>query len=236
MADFAAMSTSTELDRGCYTAKRAAALSGVPLSTVYYWARHGPVQPSVSATRERLWSYGDLIRLRTVYWLRQHRKHIEDREVTGTSMGLVREVLQTAERRGHRIWEPAEGGRVRIWLLLDERGMPYIDEGGLLDAEGQSLLLDGEELDLLGPFETDAARGPDLVRPRPRLRIVPGKCAGEPHLAGSRLQTRALMALSARGFSVSRLQELYPDDDPVGIEEAVEFERSLTPTLEPLAA
>jgi len=236
VADFTGMSPSTELDRGCYPAKRAAALSGVPLSTVYYWARHGPVRPSVSATTERLWSYGDLIRLRTVYWLRQQRKQIGDREIAATSLRVVRDLLETAQRYGHRIWTPAEGGRVHIVLLLDESGTPYLDAEGLVDAAGHSPLLDREQLDLLGPFETDSARGPDLVMPRPRLRIVPGKCAGEPHLSGSRLRTRSLMALTARGFTAARLRDFYPHEDPVAIEEAVEFEQSLTPALELAAA
>jgi uncharacterized protein (DUF433 family) len=183
-----------------------------------------------------LWSYGDLIRLRTVHWLRQHRKQIGDREIAATSLRVVRDLLQTAERYGHRIWTPAEGRRVHIVLLLHESGTPYLDAEGLVDAAGQSPLPDREQLDLLGPCETDSARGPDLVTPRPRLRIVPGKCAGEPHLRGSRLRTRSLMALSLRGFSVAQLGELYPDEDPVAIEEAVEFEQSLRPLLEPLAA
>lgn len=55
---------------GCYEGPRAAALSGVPVSTVYYWARLGIVEPSVSPTRIKLWSYADLMALRIVYWLR----------------------------------------------------------------------------------------------------------------------------------------------------------------------
>ena len=62
--------------RGAYTAERAAALSGVPKSTVHYWARQDILIPSVSAERVKLWSYGDLMALRTIYWLRQ-TKHDE---------------------------------------------------------------------------------------------------------------------------------------------------------------
>ena len=47
---------------GAYNAERAAALSGVPKSTVHYWARHGHLVPSV-ATRPRLWSFTDLLAL-----------------------------------------------------------------------------------------------------------------------------------------------------------------------------
>ena len=51
---------------GCYDGPRAAALSGVPVSTVYLWARSGIVEPSVSPTRIKLWSYADLMALRIV--------------------------------------------------------------------------------------------------------------------------------------------------------------------------
>ncbi len=50
---------------GCYDARRTAALSGVPRSTVYDWARKGIVVPSISPEREKLWSYADLMALRT---------------------------------------------------------------------------------------------------------------------------------------------------------------------------
>ena len=48
---------------GCYDATRAAALSGVPKSTVYDWARKEIVVPSISPEREKLWSYADLMAL-----------------------------------------------------------------------------------------------------------------------------------------------------------------------------
>jgi len=44
---------------GAYSAERAAALAGVPKSTIYYWARKGHLIPSVSR-RPFLWSYTDL--------------------------------------------------------------------------------------------------------------------------------------------------------------------------------
>jgi hypothetical protein len=63
---------------GAYSAERAAALSGVPKSTIYYWARNGHLIPSVSKS-PLLWSYTDLLALRTIYWLRRPKKAF-DRE------------------------------------------------------------------------------------------------------------------------------------------------------------
>jgi DNA-binding transcriptional MerR regulator len=53
---------------GAYTVERAAALSGVPRSTVHYWARNGHLLPSVSEA-PRLYSFTDLLALRVLYWL-----------------------------------------------------------------------------------------------------------------------------------------------------------------------
>ena len=47
---------------GCYEARRAAALSGVPVSTVYYWARQEIVVPTVSPTKQKLWAEALVLR------------------------------------------------------------------------------------------------------------------------------------------------------------------------------
>jgi DNA-binding transcriptional MerR regulator len=67
--------------RGAYPADRAAALSGVPKATIYYWARNEVLSPSVSPTRVRLWSYSDLLGLRTIAWLRATKKSLDGFEV-----------------------------------------------------------------------------------------------------------------------------------------------------------
>ena len=85
---------------GCYDARRAAALSGVPKSTVYDWARKGLVIPSVSPEREKLWSYADLMALRVVSWLR-HPKHDGDEVGPASAMRRVRDALTQLDRRRH---------------------------------------------------------------------------------------------------------------------------------------
>jgi uncharacterized protein (DUF433 family) len=53
--------------------------------------------------------------------------------------------------------------------------------------------------------------------------------SGEPHLAGSRITSLAMAALSARGFSLERITQMYPGEDPAAIIEAIELERDLAP-------
>lgn len=204
------------LDLGHYEAERAAALAGVPPSTLYYWARTGLILPSVSAEREKLWSYRDLLTLRLVRWLRTPK---DDPSIARTTMSEVRQLL---DKVGDDLWRVDEAGRDVPTILVARGGSVVLDERPRSMLGGQ-YLLNGDELDLFAPFEM----GVDLRVPRPRLRIVPGKVSGEPHLAGSRLTTRTVAALAERGFPIGQIAKLYPREDRVALREALEFERSL---------
>ena len=209
---------------GCYEAPRAAALSGVPATTVYRWARSGIVEPSVSPTRIKLWSYADLMALRIVYWLR-HPKVGDSGHVPASPMPKVRWALEELEKRGLDIWADSS----------DQQGSPL-----RVNASGDILLVDDFEiiqsdlqqtlpgmLDLLGPFDCGEAYAPDLIRPRPHLRIVPGKVSGEPHIAESRITTQVVAALFRRTRDVQAIVELYPGFSVAQFEDAIDLERSL---------
>ncbi len=208
---------------GAYTAERAAALSGVPKSTLHWWARNDVLVPRVSATRIMLWSYADLMGLRIVHWLR-HPKGSADEQRPPTAMKRVRDALAELPRRGLDLWD---GSRSVTPLVVDRAGRIHIvDRDTVSELGGQ--LLAGDLLDLLGPFDGgDGGAGPDLRRPRPHLRIVPGKCSGEPHLEGTRLTTSTIAALAERGFELDDVARLYPDESRDSLAEAIDLERSL---------
>ena len=140
---------------GCYEAHRASALSGVPQSTVYLWARNGLVTPSVSPARVKLWSYADLMALRIVYWLRHPKFEIEGR-VPASPMPRVREALAELEQLGMDIWDDS-GGRLTSPLRVDASGKIWVDVEGIPHQAGQAAML--ESLDLLGPFDVADRRG-----------------------------------------------------------------------------
>jgi uncharacterized protein (DUF433 family)/DNA-binding transcriptional MerR regulator len=213
----------TAASEGCYEAGRAAALSGVPKSTLYYWARTGVVVPSVSPVREKLWSYADLMALRIVTWLR-HPKPEGDRRLPASPMRQVRTALAELDRRGLDLW--SDGSVERSPLVVDRAGRVHIrHDGEITDLQGQ-LVMSPELLDVLGPFPDAGGAGPDLVAPRPHLRIVPARVAGEPHVAGSRVTTLTLAALAARGLTAAEVGALYDLDEDV-VSEALELERQL---------
>lgn len=208
---------------GCYEARRAAALSGVPLSTVYFWARSGVIKPSVSPSRFKLWSYADLMALRIVYWLR-HLKERRDSELGASLMLRVREALAELERLGLDIWDDG-AGQPDSSLRVDTSFKIWTIAGSATAAHDQQAPPD--TLDLLGPFEFGHQRGPDLRRPRPNLRIIPGRLSGEPHLAGSRVTTQVAAALYRNIPDVKKIADLYPGLGVRSFEEAIEFEHSL---------
>jgi uncharacterized protein (DUF433 family) len=217
--------------RGAYTAERAAALSGVPKSTVHHWARKEWLVPSVSPTKVKLWSYTDLMGLRAIYWLRHPKPTLDGDEIPPTPMSVVREALAELDRIDVDLWHEEHGYMVRV----NRAGEVYVGRAEYSVRLDPQLPL--ENLDLIEPFESEAGiRGPDLVAPRSLLRIVAGKLAGAPHLLRTRLETEALAAIAQRGISKEKVYRLYPSFDKAAIDQALDLETQLAKNLEPIAA
>lgn len=219
--------------KGAYTAERAASLSGVPKSTVHYWARQEILVPSVSAERVKLWSYGDLMALRTIYWLRQSKKDSSNREIPRTAMKAVRRALSEIAALELELWTEDSAPAVAV----DRAGNIVIQAGDRAQRPSGQSILDAEMLDLIAPFSSEEGlRGPNLSVPRPRLRIVPGKLGGSPHVVHTRLESQALGALAESGLPGAKIYRLYPDVDRDAIEDALDLERQLAENLRPAVA
>jgi uncharacterized protein (DUF433 family)/DNA-binding transcriptional MerR regulator len=223
------------MDRGLVSAacpaERAAALAGVPKSTLYYWARTGLVIPSVSRERARRWSYADLLVLRLVDWLRHDKPEID---IPRSSMQRIRRELSKAEALGENLLtqgvEVYVDARGRLVFGTEER--MYVQLG-----HGLSQELVNRSINLVRPFETpQGMRGPDLVWPRPTLRILPGKLSGEPHVDGTRIPTNAIAALRSRDFGQDQILELYTVLTDQNVLEAIDLESQLEANLHARAA
>jgi uncharacterized protein (DUF433 family) len=210
-----------------YPADRAAALAGVPQSTMHYWARTGALVPSVSAEKVKLWSFADLMGLRTIAWLRRRKESAAGYEIRKTTMPAIRRALRALHKLDLSLWAADTGSTV----FVDPNGDIVIrDSPGLVRPVGragalQTVALDF--LDLMAPFTAEDRAGPDLRRPRPRLRIIPGKLAGAPHIEKTRLETQAVHALALRGIEPERIALLYPFTDLEAIREAIDLENQL---------
>jgi hypothetical protein len=195
--------------RGVYPNERASALAGVPRSTMYYWARRDLLAPSISAEKLKLWSWADLVALRAVYWLR-HPGSGEQRRPT--PMRLVRSLIEWVEQETSLGSAIASGS---LLLYADSKGVPHITSGGEMiegSHQWQQLVQQGVVINLLSAYPfAGTLNGPDLIRPREGLRIIPGKLSGEPHIEGTRIETRILWALDQRGFDSAQILTFYPD-------------------------
>jgi uncharacterized protein (DUF433 family)/DNA-binding transcriptional MerR regulator len=203
------MDVQTPLFRGVYDGHRTAALAGVPYSTLHCWAREGIVVPSISREKIRLWSWTDLLKLRAVTWLRK-QQHV--------GMPRVRTLLGDIEKAGlsdiplQRLVLVSLEGDV---FLRVEDAVVRIDEGHQIGVE--------DLLDLIAPFDT----GPDLLHPRPLLRISPGKLSGQPHVEDTRIGSLNIYSLHQSGYSDADITAFYPTLVDAAVHEAIDLETSL---------
>lgn len=211
-----------------YGADRAAALAGVPKSTLHYWASHEIWTPSVSPRKVRLWSLADIVVLRLIYWLRRGDKSsVQGDPVPRTTMNEVRRLLA----------EPFDFSTAR--LFVDHRGRVVREHSAGLEHLSRQQLARANVIDLLAEYhaaEADGMIGPSLTQPRPMLRIIPGKLAGEPHVVDTRLATAVIDALVLRGYSSRDVIELYPFVTAEAVRQANSLEEQLRGNLRHQAA
>jgi uncharacterized protein (DUF433 family) len=179
-----------------------------------------------------LWSYADLMALRIVAWLRRPKAAEPDDDpesLPASPMPQVRSALAMLDRLGMDLWSGGDGAGTTP-LVVDPAGGIHIRRGKrLIDVSGggaEPFELD-VWFDLLGPFEVAGHKGPDLRTPRPHLRIAPERVAGEPHVENTRLTTKTVAGLAARGFSIERIVDLYSVSREA-VEEAVDLESDLS--------
>lgn len=210
-----------------YTADRAAALAGVPLSTLHYWARSEIWVPSVSSIKVKRWSYSDLLALRLIDWLRRDKP---DLKLPKTSMAKIRGALAVVEQLGDglrthsvKVWVDPNGS-----LVIDAEGEVFVP----LSRGLAQMLAHREGLDLVDVWQgSRGVMGPHLFEPGPTLRIIPGKLSGEPHVVDTRIPTRMLSSLRARGLEVGAIIDLYPRLTDQNVDEAIALEAQLERTL-----
>jgi len=107
-------------------------------------------------------------------------------------MPAVRQALGQLAELDLAMWTEDGGPAVRV----DRGGNVVLSSTPNAEVAGRQRVLEVGADDLLSvtdPFLIgQGSRGPDLLRPRPRLRIVPGKLGGSPHVVHTRLESQAL--------------------------------------------
>lgn len=195
-----------------YPPYMAAALSGASLGQLAHWRRttaSGPVLvPEVSATRPVLYSFRDVVALRTFVFIRKDLSLQKIRVAIGNLRGF------------------GELGHLSEYTLVaDANSIVLVKQDVAIDLvrhPGQMVM--AQMSDVLRPFvNRHNVEVPALLHPRPHISIDPEVRLGHPVIAGTRVPYENVATLISDGVPASKVQSYYPDVDAIAAEEALDF-------------
>jgi uncharacterized protein (DUF433 family)/DNA-binding transcriptional MerR regulator len=201
-----------------YPAPIAAALSGTSVRQLAYWrssARGGPLlRPEYASGHRALYSFRDVVALRTVAYLREE-----------VSLQRIRRAVETLRNLGSREHLSryrliAEAGSI-IWVTDMDAEEPT---GGvdLVLRPGQEVLV--RLRDVLSPFtNATGVEVPDFTHPRSKLQVDADVLAGYPVVAGTRIPFDLVAGLVAGGVPIERVGDYYPGVGPEAAAQAADY-------------
>jgi uncharacterized protein (DUF433 family)/DNA-binding transcriptional MerR regulator len=196
-----------------YAPKLAAALTGATTRQLSHWRRPGPdgqpvLTPELSAERPILYSFQDVIALRTCVRLRQESSLQKIRralDALRTDLGL-REHLSSYQL-------VADGSS--IYLLDSDHAVDLVNRKGNLVIH--------QFLDVLQPFYVQGRQIPALLEPRTHVEVDPAVRGGEPVIAGTRIPYEEVASLMRDGVSAEDIREFYPHVTADAARDALDF-------------
>lgn len=193
----------------------AAALSGATLSQLRHWRspRTGPLlAPEIAAAPRALYSFQDVLALRTFVKLRENASLQKIR----AAIGHLRDLGEVGPLASYSLVSDQRGN---IQLLTGEEAVNLGAKPGQL----QLIAVIGEVI------ESFAVRAgvlvPDLLQPRPRLAVDPQTQGGIPVIAGTRVPYDAVAGLMRDGVPAGQISEYYPPVTPEAARDALDFAR-----------
>lgn len=184
-------------------------LTGATLSQLAHWRKTSLLEPEVSRRPRALYSFRDLVALRTVVRLRQD-----------TSLQAVRKALAQLERMD------LTDHPSRYQLVTQGRSIVLIDADRQIDLVASP----GQEVvaslgDVFAPFRTTRGRDVvDFLRPRRSLEVREHRMGGWPTIVGSRIPYDTIAELVADGsVQPGEVSHFYPHIGPRQVRDAVSF-------------
>ncbi|WP_016690848.1 DUF433 domain-containing protein [Rhodococcus rhodochrous] len=190
-----------------------AALTGASVNQLRRWSRDGLIVPEIHEKRPMLYSFRDLVALRSVCFLRSE-----------VSLQKIKRAFQNLP--DHELMEhPAEyrfatdGRTVVVWT--EDRFMDLVDNPGQFDL----VSID----DVYRSFTNrQQRRVVDFKRPRTNLEVNPQRMGGWPTVAGTRVPFDTIANLVADGdISAEEVSEYYPHVHPTAVADAVSFQHEV---------
>jgi uncharacterized protein (DUF433 family)/DNA-binding transcriptional MerR regulator len=192
-----------------YEPRVAAALTGATLGQLSYWRRTGVLAPELSEARPVLYSFRDLIALRTAVYLRTDR-----------SLQAIRKALQTLQNIGETehlsSYRLVSQGRKSIALVRDDGAVDLVEK------PGQSLTV-VKLGDVLQSFPLGDVEVPNLLHPRRRISVDPQVRGGHPVVAGTRVPFELVAGLVHDGVPPEKIVDFYPSVTAAAARDAADF-------------
>lgn len=198
-----------------YTSTMAAALSGATNNQLRHWrrdAKTGPLLlPQISVTPRVLYSFRDLLALRTFVHLRQNASLQKIR----TAISNLRDLGELDHLAAYRLVSDRRGN---IQLIQgDDAAIDLVRHPG----QAQLLVVIG---DVLEPFPVrPGVVVPHLLKPRTYLSVDPDTQGGTPVITGTRVPYDAVAALMRDNVPAEKVSEYYPSVKPAAARDALDF-------------
>jgi uncharacterized protein (DUF433 family)/DNA-binding transcriptional MerR regulator len=193
----------------------AAALSGATVSQLRHWRspKTGPLlAPEIAAAPRALYSFQDVLALRTFVRLRENASLQKIR----AAIGHLRDLGEARPLASYRLVSDQRGN---IQLLTGDEAINLSSKPGQL----QLIAVIGEVI------ESFAVRAgvlvPDLLHPRPRLAVDPETQGGIPVIAGTRVPYDTVAGLMRDGVPAERISDYYPSVTAEAARDALDFAR-----------
>jgi len=196
-----------------YPTDLAATLSGASVRQLAYWRRPDSVGERLlvpelrRAGRPLLYSFRDLLALRTFVYLREEH-----------SLQKVRRAVANLRNLGNR------DHLAKYQLVVDGSNIRWVDDAGLgtdLTRKPGHLLLDVTLADVVAEFANGDRRVVDLYHPRKLLGVDPEVCGGYPVVAGTRVLFDQVASLVADGVRPEHISSYFPGVSGEAAEDAL---------------
>lgn len=196
-----------------YTPILAAALSGATLRQLSHWRRSSNssgavLVPEASAARPILYSFRDVVALRTCVYLRKD-----------TSLQRIRRAIANLRSLGEL------DHLSEYKLVSDNDSVVLVNEESAVDLvkqPGQYVM--AEMSKVLSPFvNKNDVSVPALFRPREHIAVSPDVRSGHPVIAGTRVPYEQVADLMHDGVPVESIHDYYPAVGAMAARDARDF-------------
>ena len=196
-----------------YEPKLAAALSGATLRQLAHWRKAGVSRgavliPEISSTRPVLYSFRDVVALRTCVKLRNDASLQKVRR----ALDALRDDLKESDPLSSCILV-ADGSS--IYLAAPDQAVDLVRK--------KANVVIHELVDVLQPFYRDGRHIPSLLQPRTRVTVNPAVRGGVPVIEGTRVPYDEVAALLRDGVPAERISDYYPSVTATAALDAADF-------------